>query len=185
MQRVPYEGVSRMQTSLRRKHRDRVVRRCERASKPPGRPVAPHAHTDNSPCRCAVVWLSSSSRTSMRRTPAVSTSPTNLPRSGIAFRRCAQWLSHSLLGTCAHLVAHVRRPATSTRFTLTSRRPTMISITIAPRTCATMVQLQTHTQPSRVLLSDACPSLATRRRPKRNIKTAMNHEIMLYGERRP
>ena len=27
MQRVPYEGVSRMQTSLRRKHRDRVVRR--------------------------------------------------------------------------------------------------------------------------------------------------------------
>ena len=27
MQRVPYEGVSRMQTSLRRRHRDRVVRR--------------------------------------------------------------------------------------------------------------------------------------------------------------
>jgi len=27
MQRVPYEGVSRMQTSLKRKHRDRVVRR--------------------------------------------------------------------------------------------------------------------------------------------------------------
>ena len=27
MQRVPYEGVSRMQTSLRRKFRDRVVRR--------------------------------------------------------------------------------------------------------------------------------------------------------------
>ena len=27
LQRVPYEGVSRMQTSLRRKHRDRVVRR--------------------------------------------------------------------------------------------------------------------------------------------------------------
>ena len=32
MQRVPYEGVSRMQTSLRRKHRDRVVRRCEAAA---------------------------------------------------------------------------------------------------------------------------------------------------------
>ena len=31
MQRVPYEGVSRMQTSLRRKHRDRVVRRSARA----------------------------------------------------------------------------------------------------------------------------------------------------------
>ena len=30
MQRVPYEGVSRMQTSLRRKHRDRVVRRSAR-----------------------------------------------------------------------------------------------------------------------------------------------------------
>jgi hypothetical protein len=27
LQRVPYEGVSRMQTSLRRRHRDRVVRR--------------------------------------------------------------------------------------------------------------------------------------------------------------
>jgi hypothetical protein len=27
MQRVPYEGISRMQTSLRRRHRDRVVRR--------------------------------------------------------------------------------------------------------------------------------------------------------------
>ena len=27
MQRVPYEGTSRMQTSLRRRHRDRVVRR--------------------------------------------------------------------------------------------------------------------------------------------------------------
>ena len=27
MQRVPYEGVSRMQTSLKRRHRDRVVRR--------------------------------------------------------------------------------------------------------------------------------------------------------------
>ena len=29
LQRVPYEGVSRMQTSLRRRHRDRVVRRGE------------------------------------------------------------------------------------------------------------------------------------------------------------
>jgi len=28
LQRVPYEGISRMQTSLRRRHRDRVVRRC-------------------------------------------------------------------------------------------------------------------------------------------------------------
>ena len=27
LQRVPYEGISRMQTSLRRRHRDRVVRR--------------------------------------------------------------------------------------------------------------------------------------------------------------
>ena len=27
LQRVPYEGVSRMSTSLRRRHRDRVVRR--------------------------------------------------------------------------------------------------------------------------------------------------------------
>lgn len=27
LQRVPYEGVSRMQTSIRRRHRDRVVRR--------------------------------------------------------------------------------------------------------------------------------------------------------------
>lgn len=27
LQRVPYQGVSRMQTSLRRKHRERVVRR--------------------------------------------------------------------------------------------------------------------------------------------------------------
>ena len=26
LQRVPYEGISRMQTSLRRRHRDRVVR---------------------------------------------------------------------------------------------------------------------------------------------------------------
>lgn len=32
MQRVPYEGVSRMQTSLRRRHRDRVVRRFVLAS---------------------------------------------------------------------------------------------------------------------------------------------------------
>ena len=29
MQRVPYEGVSRMTTSMKRKHRDRVVRRRE------------------------------------------------------------------------------------------------------------------------------------------------------------
>lgn len=34
LQRVPYEGVSRMQTSLRRRHRDRVVR-CARASPTP------------------------------------------------------------------------------------------------------------------------------------------------------
>ena len=27
LQRVPYEGISRMSTSLRRRHRDRVVRR--------------------------------------------------------------------------------------------------------------------------------------------------------------
>lgn len=27
MQRVPYEGVSRMTTSMKRKHRDRIVRR--------------------------------------------------------------------------------------------------------------------------------------------------------------
>ena len=32
MQRVPYEGVSRMQTSLRRRHRDRVVRRVRTAA---------------------------------------------------------------------------------------------------------------------------------------------------------
>ena len=42
MQRVPYEGVSRMQTSLRRKHRDRVVRRSARAL---SNPLALHAAT--------------------------------------------------------------------------------------------------------------------------------------------
>ena len=52
MQRVPYEGVSRMQTSLRRKHRDRVVRRglaliieseCARATLSPA-PTTASAH---------------------------------------------------------------------------------------------------------------------------------------------
>ena len=40
MQRVPYEGVSRMQTSLRRRHRDRVVRRVS----PPTPTHSPHTH---------------------------------------------------------------------------------------------------------------------------------------------
>lgn len=39
LQRVPYEGVSRMQTSLRRHHRDRVVRRG--VSSAPCHPVLP------------------------------------------------------------------------------------------------------------------------------------------------
>ena len=41
MQRVPYEGVSRMQTSLRRRHRDRVVRRFVAS---PSNPHHPSTH---------------------------------------------------------------------------------------------------------------------------------------------
>ncbi len=51
MQRVPYEGVSRMQTSLRRRHRDRVVR-CASAppTAPPASPCIRTQLTPPSPC---------------------------------------------------------------------------------------------------------------------------------------
>ena len=53
--------------------------------------------------------------------------------------------------------------------------------TTAPRTCATTALPRTA-RPTTTLTTHAhTPALAARSRPKRNIKTAMNNEIMLYG----
>ena len=46
LQRVPYEGISRMSTSLRRRHRDRVVRRGSTCITP--RTLCPFCHLHNS-----------------------------------------------------------------------------------------------------------------------------------------
>ena len=81
MQRVPYEGVSRMQTSLRRKHRDRVVRRCDAESG-----TVPHSHFHLPRAHTQFLLVSVASRSSLRATStpptrAARTSPTSLRRS--------------------------------------------------------------------------------------------------------
>ena len=81
MQRVPYEGVSRMQTSLRRRHRDRVVRRglgLVIESDVRRRP-RPRSHL-RLPRSCLSVGLLR--RSSTRPTPAARTSPTSSRASG-------------------------------------------------------------------------------------------------------
>ena len=68
-------SVSRMQTSLRRKHRDRVVRRYAFALKP-RHLITCKSHTLTiHPSYCAVASPSSSRAISTRRTPVVSTLP--------------------------------------------------------------------------------------------------------------
>ena len=80
MQRVPYEGVSRMQTSLRRRHRDRVVRRFEASPSNQHCTPSPFAAGSHNPRPCCAVASPSSSRaTSTPRTPAASTSRTESP----------------------------------------------------------------------------------------------------------
>lgn len=44
LQRVPYEGISRMQTSLRRRHRDRVVRCVIHGQHLHSATALPHTH---------------------------------------------------------------------------------------------------------------------------------------------
>ena len=130
MQRVPYEGVSRMQTSLRRKHRDRVVRRglaliiesdCVRPQ--PTSNLRPSPSPKLHPCLrlCARACRAASTPP----TPAANTSPTSLTSirywsakpcrlSPVPLRSRRSPRTDARPSLCC---AASRRPATSTRST--------------------------------------------------------------------
>ncbi len=119
MQRVPYEGVSRMQTSLRRKHRDRVVRRG----------LALIIESD--------FYATDAGRqhfadqlTSIRYWSAKPCQLFPFPYSATGYHIHTHTLTHVPLCCAA-----CRRPATSTRSTPTCRRPTTTSTTVT-RTAA-------------------------------------------------
>ena len=117
MQRVPYEGVSRMQTSLRRRHRDRVVRRG--LALIIGKLTA-QSHDHLHLCKPSLRFHHShrfcpslaQRATSTRRTPGVSTSPISLPRSATASRRPAVRAAPQTRAPCAHgTTTHLPTPA--------------------------------------------------------------------------
>lgn len=97
LQRVPYEGASRMQTSMRRSHRDRVVRRgialivesdfYRTCAPPPSSAQRPPIVRPSTPP--ARVRPDRRSLASHRRAgrPAASTSPTRSHRSGTASKK--------------------------------------------------------------------------------------------------
>ena len=134
MQRVPYEGVSRMQTSLRRKHRDRVVRRG-----------------------LALIIESDFYATDAGRQ--------HFADQLTSIRYCVQEVSDIVL---------MLTPPTAMR---SPRSPHPCRA----QTCNFDVLYAYLTTSNYDFSYDRSKNL----RPKRNIKTAMNHEIMLYGGRPP
>ena len=142
-----------MQTSLRRRHRDRVVRRG----------LALIIESDFYATDAGRAHFADQ-LTSIRYVSA--------PRS--ILRRLAT-RSPALLCTVR---SASRRPATSTRSTLTCRRPTTTSpVRHTPHTPPWRLHACSHARRVVCCADDRAKNL----RPKRNIKTAMNNEIMLYG----
>ena len=74
-----------------------------------------------------------------------------------------------------------RSPVTHALRAGTSRPPTTTSRTIAQRTCAHSRRQTLSVCTHCCTCTNSCTHPRSPRRPKRNIKTAMNHEILLYG----
>jgi len=154
MQRVPYEGVSRMQTSLRRRHRDRVVRR--------GLALIIESDfyaTDAGRQHFADRALHASNFTTVPYTNSRGDCRAqSLPAFGTASRRCAPAAARSLPPhpACAACALTRACPLQTCNFD------------------ALYAYLSTANY-------DFSYDRAKNLRPRRNIKTAMNNEIMLYG----
>ena len=146
MQRVPYEGVSRMQTSLRRRHRDRVVRRG----------LALIIESDFYATDAGRAHFADQLTSIRYCVQEVRARPRHAPRAAAAHAR----------------PGYLRRPATSTRSTLTCRRPTTTSpVRHTPHTPPWRLHARSHARRALCCADDRAKNL----RPKRNIKTAMNN----------
>ena len=140
------EGVSRMQTSLRRRHRDRVVRRG----------LALIIESDFYATDAGRQHFADQLTSIRYCVQEVRARPRPAPRAAAAHAR----------------PGYLRRPATSTRSTLTCRRPTTTSpVRHTPHTPPWRLHARSHARRALCCADDRAKNL----RPKRNIKTAMNN----------